>query len=66
MALTDDQKGLLRLMITHVPITDVQLKAWSDMSDSDILDVITTWAAAKKVDLHTSLGVYNKIISLGG
>lgn len=67
MALTDNQKGLMRLMITHSGnVTEDQLATWAAMSDDDITAVINTWVTAKKASPNSTQGIVAKITALGG
>ena len=66
MAITDNQKQLLRMMIHYTNATPEKMAAWAGMSDADIITDINAWVTQKKANPNTAQGLISEIAALGG
>ena len=66
MAITENQKDLVRLMIVETRADAAEMKSLAAMSDENILAQLAGWCTQTKSRDDTTLGLYNQIIALGG
>lgn len=64
MALTENEKDMIRLYITQMSPSVQQLKDMAALTDEEIRLKMSTWASTAKENPRTMMGVYNQILSL--